>query len=121
MPKCATSGRCRALIGYYRNSNKPAFDRLNVLDVTHTSVIEQRQTPWMAFQSLADFLDPSDPNKTIEGYPAPFAGHYLGTSTAFSTKTLSKIHQFGKARRGMGPDHQLLQNTLALLLAFRGC
>ena len=47
------------------------FDRLNVLDVTQTSVIEQRQTPWMAFQSLADFLDPSDPNKTIEGYPAP--------------------------------------------------
>jgi tRNA (mo5U34)-methyltransferase len=47
------------------------FDCLNVLDITQTSVIEQRQTPWMAFQSLADFLDPCNPNKTIEGYPAP--------------------------------------------------
>lgn len=47
------------------------FDRLNVLDVTQTSVIEQRQTQWMQFQSLADFLDPMDPNRTVEGYPAP--------------------------------------------------
>jgi tRNA (mo5U34)-methyltransferase len=25
----------------------------------------------MRFQSLSDFLDPNDSNKTIEGYPAP--------------------------------------------------
>jgi tRNA (mo5U34)-methyltransferase len=25
----------------------------------------------MAFESLGDFLDPNDPKKTIEGYPAP--------------------------------------------------
>jgi tRNA (mo5U34)-methyltransferase len=47
------------------------FDTLRVLDVTQTSVLEQRQTHWMQFQSLADFLDPEDPNLTIEGYPAP--------------------------------------------------
>jgi tRNA (mo5U34)-methyltransferase len=32
---------------------------------------EQRRTDWARFESLADFLDPNDPSKTIEGYPAP--------------------------------------------------
>ena len=41
------------------------------VDVNQTSTQEQRRTPWMTFQSLADYLDPADPNKTIEGYPAP--------------------------------------------------
>lgn len=33
---------------------------------------EQRRTEWMAFESYADFLDPADPGRTIEGYPAPW-------------------------------------------------
>ncbi|MGA1869361.1 MAG: tRNA 5-methoxyuridine(34)/uridine 5-oxyacetic acid(34) synthase CmoB [bacterium] len=32
---------------------------------------EQRKTPWMNFESFDDFIDPSDPSKTVEGYPAP--------------------------------------------------
>jgi tRNA (mo5U34)-methyltransferase len=32
---------------------------------------EQRRTEWAPYESLAEFLDPSDPTKTIEGYPAP--------------------------------------------------
>ena len=32
---------------------------------------EQRKTDWMTFESYSDFIDPSDPSKTIEGYPAP--------------------------------------------------
>jgi len=28
-------------------------------------------TPWMTFESLADALDPADPERTIEGHPAP--------------------------------------------------
>ena len=32
---------------------------------------EQRATDWMTFQSLAHCLDPGDPNRTVEGYPAP--------------------------------------------------
>lgn len=32
---------------------------------------EQRRTEWAPYESLADFLDPSDPSRTIEGYPAP--------------------------------------------------
>lgn len=42
-----------------------------VVDVTATRCEEQRSTEWMPFQSLADFLDPEDASKTIEGYPAP--------------------------------------------------
>lgn len=37
---------------------------------------EQRPTPWADVKSLADFLDPSDRTKTIEGYPAPYR-HYI--------------------------------------------
>ena len=44
---------------------------IRVVDVNQTSLEEQRATPWMTNQSLQDFLDPEDINKTIEGYPAP--------------------------------------------------
>lgn len=47
------------------------FVDISVLDVSPTTVKEQRRTPWMAFESLADFLDPQDPARTIEGHPAP--------------------------------------------------
>ncbi|MDF4192049.1 DUF1698 domain-containing protein, partial [Ligilactobacillus salivarius] len=36
-----------------------------------TTTEEQRRTEWMVTESLADFLDPHDPGKTVEGYPAP--------------------------------------------------
>jgi len=32
---------------------------------------EQRATPWAPIKSLSDFLDPLDPKRTVEGYPAP--------------------------------------------------
>jgi tRNA (mo5U34)-methyltransferase len=44
---------------------------IKIVDVTTTSLEEQRSTDWMTFQSLKDFLDPSDATKSIEGYPAP--------------------------------------------------
>ena len=47
------------------------FDRPQVLDVTATTVAEQRRTAWMTFESLQDFLDPADQTRTIEGHPAP--------------------------------------------------
>lgn len=33
---------------------------------------EQRPTEWMAFESYDDFIDTTDPTRTIEGYPAPW-------------------------------------------------
>ncbi|WXL24521.1 tRNA 5-methoxyuridine(34)/uridine 5-oxyacetic acid(34) synthase CmoB [Ectopseudomonas mendocina] len=41
------------------------------VDVSTTSIEEQRATDWMRFQSLPDFLDPSDHSRTIEGLPSP--------------------------------------------------
>jgi tRNA (mo5U34)-methyltransferase len=47
------------------------YKNARCVDVDTTSLDEQRQTEWMTFESLADFLDPEDSSKTIEGYPAP--------------------------------------------------
>ena len=47
------------------------FAEVKLVDVTITTLEEQRSTDWMTFQSLKDFLDPADPGKSIEGYPAP--------------------------------------------------
>jgi len=33
---------------------------------------EQHRTEWMNFESFTDFMDPNDPSRTIEGYPAPW-------------------------------------------------
>jgi tRNA (mo5U34)-methyltransferase len=35
------------------------------------STDEQRSTAWANIPSLQEALDPNDPQKTIEGYPAP--------------------------------------------------
>jgi tRNA (mo5U34)-methyltransferase len=53
------------------------FRNVRVLDVSTTTVREQRSTQWMRFKSLADFLDPDDPARTIEGLPAPRRGIFL--------------------------------------------
>lgn len=50
---------------------RTGFQQVKLLDVSRTTTQEQRRTEWMTFESLADFLDPSDPSKTLEGYPAP--------------------------------------------------
>lgn len=50
---------------------KMKFRDIQLVDVSATTVQEQRSTDWMTFESLSDFLDPDDRDKTIEGYPAP--------------------------------------------------
>ncbi len=47
------------------------FKQVQCVNVTNTTVEEQRSTDWMTFESLATQLDPLDPQRTIEGYPAP--------------------------------------------------
>lgn len=47
------------------------FNSIETVDVSPTSTEEQRTTHWMTFESLAECLDPTDPTRTIEGYPAP--------------------------------------------------
>ena len=50
---------------------RTGFKDVQVIDVSATTVAEQRRTEWMTFESLADFLDPADVHRTIESYPAP--------------------------------------------------
>ena len=50
---------------------KMGFEDAQTIDVSITTTLEQRSTEWMRFHSLADFLDPLDPSKSIEGHPAP--------------------------------------------------
>lgn len=47
------------------------FRDIQTVDVTRTTSDEQRVTPWIGSQSLANFLDPENPMLTVEGYPAP--------------------------------------------------
>ncbi|MEM9080093.1 MAG: tRNA 5-methoxyuridine(34)/uridine 5-oxyacetic acid(34) synthase CmoB [Verrucomicrobiota bacterium] len=47
------------------------FGEVEVVDITRTTVEEQRSTEWMRFHSLAQFLDENDGTKTVEGHPAP--------------------------------------------------
>jgi len=57
--------------------NEAGFKNARCVDQNVTSLDEQRQTPWMQFHSLTQFLDPDDINKTIEGYPAPKRGLFI--------------------------------------------
>ncbi|MWV15790.1 tRNA 5-methoxyuridine(34)/uridine 5-oxyacetic acid(34) synthase CmoB [Pseudomonas sp. L-22-4S-12] len=50
---------------------RAGFVDVQCVDVSVTSVEEQRATDWMRFQSLPDFLDPADHGRTVEGLPAP--------------------------------------------------
>jgi tRNA (mo5U34)-methyltransferase len=47
------------------------------VDVTPTTSAEQRKTDWIQTESLKDFLDPDNPSKTVEGYPAPVRAVFL--------------------------------------------
>jgi tRNA (mo5U34)-methyltransferase len=61
---------------------RSGFKDAKCVDVNDTSIEEQRSTDWMRFESLADFLDPNDSSKTIEGYPAPKRAVYIAKAPA---------------------------------------
>lgn len=50
---------------------RAGFKDIEVLTIKTTDKTEQRKTDWIDSQSLEDFLDPQNPNLTVEGYPAP--------------------------------------------------
>lgn len=47
------------------------FKQVRCVDVSNTTIAEQRATQWMTFESLKDFLDPLESHLTIEGYAGP--------------------------------------------------
>jgi len=55
------------------------FTDVVCVDTNRTSREEQRSTQWMRFESLADFLDPDDAERTIEGHPAPLRAIFTAT------------------------------------------
>ncbi|UDQ78484.1 tRNA 5-methoxyuridine(34)/uridine 5-oxyacetic acid(34) synthase CmoB [Erwinia rhapontici] len=58
---------------------KCGFVDVRIADYSVTSTDEQRRTSWMTSESLAEFLDPNDPTKTVEGYPAPLRAVLVAT------------------------------------------
>lgn len=60
------TGRC-----LYNWLSRAGFSDIDLFCRHPMSAIEQRRTEWMTFESYSDFIDPQDPNKTVEGYPAP--------------------------------------------------
>ncbi|WP_281558254.1 tRNA 5-methoxyuridine(34)/uridine 5-oxyacetic acid(34) synthase CmoB [Thalassomonas sp. RHCl1] len=53
------------------------FKNVRMVNTDVTALDEQRKTEWIDTESLQDFLDPNDPGKTIEGYPAPKRGIFI--------------------------------------------
>lgn len=58
---------------------KCGFESPHCVDINRTSAQEQHSTPWMESHSLPQFLDPEDPTKTLEGYPAPLRAVFVAT------------------------------------------
>ncbi len=50
---------------------RAGFKNIELLEIKKTDLNEQRKTSWIQSQSLENFLNPSNPNITVEGYPAP--------------------------------------------------
>ncbi|MBU0972061.1 MAG: tRNA 5-methoxyuridine(34)/uridine 5-oxyacetic acid(34) synthase CmoB [Proteobacteria bacterium] len=59
---------------------RAGFTHIRCVDVAKTTWEEQRRTDWIQTESLRDFLDPGDPDKTIEGYPAPVRAVFIATA-----------------------------------------
>jgi tRNA (mo5U34)-methyltransferase len=51
--------------------HRTGFGNIRCISIEKTTTLEQRKTKWIVSQSLDSFMDPDDPNLTIEGYPAP--------------------------------------------------
>ena len=74
MPNVWFVPSCLTLEGWLKRMH---FKNIRLVDVTRTTSEEQRVTDWIGSQSLSDFLDPDDPDKTIEGYSAPKRAIFL--------------------------------------------
>ncbi|MGB5331397.1 MAG: tRNA 5-methoxyuridine(34)/uridine 5-oxyacetic acid(34) synthase CmoB [Woeseiaceae bacterium] len=50
---------------------RTGYRDIEIIDQSITTTDEQRSTEWMRFESLREALDPDDPSRTVEGWPAP--------------------------------------------------
>ena len=65
---------CDTLLSWMK---KIGFKNSRLVDICPTTTEEQRMTEWMKFHSLAEFLDPQNPNLTAEGHPAPIRAVFV--------------------------------------------
>ncbi|MEM7707710.1 MAG: tRNA 5-methoxyuridine(34)/uridine 5-oxyacetic acid(34) synthase CmoB [Pseudomonadota bacterium] len=75
------------------------FVEVELLDVTVTSIEEQRTTRWMTFDSLETFLDPANPDLTVEGYPAPRRAVFSCRSPSSKTKSSASSRKRNLSRK----------------------
>lgn len=68
---------CDAMVAWMERCG---FKDIKVVNTDVTALDEQRKTDWIDTESLEDFLDPNDPSKTIEGYPAPKRAIFIAHS-----------------------------------------
>lgn len=59
---------------------RSGFTNVRCVDVTKTTVEEQRSTDWMRFESLQEALNPDNPDLTVEGWPAPQRAIFLANT-----------------------------------------
>ena len=53
------------------------FQDVSCIDISKTTIEEQRTTHWIDSFSLKNFLDPMDCRRTVEGYPAPVRACFI--------------------------------------------
>ena len=51
--------------------HRTGFTNIRCISIEKTTSLEQRKTKWIVSQSLDSFMNPNNPNLTVEGYPAP--------------------------------------------------
>jgi len=56
------------------------FTEVKIVDISVTTIDEQRSTPWMQFESLSNSLDKENDSMTVEGLPAPKRAILLATN-----------------------------------------
>lgn len=65
---------CRSLEQWLKRCG---YKDIRLVDVSATTILEQRSTNWMTFESLPNFLQPDNPQLTVEGYPAPLRAVFI--------------------------------------------
>jgi tRNA (mo5U34)-methyltransferase len=68
---------CPTLISWLKRCG---YRNIRLVDVTTTTIEEQRSTEWMQFHSLKDFLDPHNLALTSEGLAAPKRAIFIANS-----------------------------------------
>jgi tRNA (mo5U34)-methyltransferase len=58
---------------------RSGFADIRCVDITTTTSREQRKTRWIDSDSLDRFLDPEEPDLTVEGHPAPVRAVVVAT------------------------------------------